>query len=80
MVGYKSIDFRNTKNSQDTTKYYYKHPEYACYTCIVNSLNEDVEVENLSQDLQKAYYRALARERYDLDKITKMLNYSKIAN
>ncbi len=80
VVGYKSIDFRNTQNSQDTTKYYYKHPEYACYTCIVNSLNEDVEVENLSQDLQKAYYRALARERYDLDKITKMLNYRKIAN
>ncbi len=80
VVGYKSIDFRRTQNTEDTTKYYYKHPEYACYTCIVNSLNEDVEVNTLPVELQKIYYKALARERYDLDRVTKMLNYSKIAN
>ena len=76
-VGYKSVDFEKVQNLNDTTKYYYKHPEYACYTCIVNSLNEDTSLEELSPNLLKNYYTALARERYDLNKITKMLNDTK---
>ena len=79
-IGYKSIDFRRLQNLDDTTKYYYKHSEYACYTCIVNSLNEDINLEDLPPTVQKSYYTALARERYDLDKITKMLNYTKTTN
>lgn len=75
-IGYKSLDFRRTQNKDDNTKYYYKHPQYACYTCIVNSLNEDIELDKLQAKLAQSYYAALARERYDLDKITKMLNYT----
>ena len=77
VVGYKSLDFRRLQNPKDNTKYYYKHSELACYTCIVNSLNEDEEIENLSPTLLKIYYRALARERYDLDKVIK---YNKTDN
>lgn len=76
IVGYKSLDFKKVQNL-DQEGYYYKHPEYACYTCIINSLNEDVDLEQLSPTLLKSYYSALARERYDLDKITKMLKYTK---
>lgn len=73
IIGYKNIDFRKLQNSQDKTKYYYKHKELACYTCIVNSLNEDIDKTELTNEQIRAYYMALARERYDLDKITKML-------
>lgn len=72
VIGYKSLDFRRMQ-TQDKTGYYYKHRELACYTCIVNSLNEDIETSKLEPQLSQAYYNALARERYDLDKITKML-------
>ena len=81
VTGYKSLDFRRMQNKQDNTKYYYKHPQYACYTCIVNSLNEDIRLEEVDavdtvlHRLMQSYYSALARERYELDKITKMLNY-----
>lgn len=77
LIGYKSLDFRKLQNSNDSQLYYYKRPEYACYECIVNSLNEDEEISTLPPTLLKSYYSALARERYDLDKITKMLKYTK---
>jgi hypothetical protein len=76
IVGYKSIDFRRLKNT-DETAYYYKHKELACYNCIVNPLNEKLDVSSLSLELQKSYYMALARERYNLEKVTKMLIYTK---
>lgn len=79
ITGYKSLDFvkiqYKEQNSEQVT-YYYKHPQYACYTCIVNSLNEDVEINKLPVRLIQSYYTVLARERYDLDKITKMLKYT----
>lgn len=73
IIGYKSIDFSQVRHSTDKEKYYYKHQEYACYQCIVNRLNEDIDVTKLNQVQLKAYYYALAREKYDLDKVTKML-------
>lgn len=81
ITGYKSLDFRRHQNPNDNTKYYYKHSEYACYTCIVNSLNQDIEIQKIeSPQLLKSYYSALARERYDLNKVTEMLNFSKTKN
>lgn len=77
LTGYKSIDFRRLPDAEDKTKYTYKRMEYACYTCIVNSLDEDVSLEELSPTLLKEYYRALAKERYDLDKVTKMIDFTK---
>ena len=73
LIGYKSIDFRKMQSTVNDTTYYYKHQEYACYTCIVNTLDEDINVNELSNVQLQAYYSAIARERYDLDKITKML-------
>lgn len=74
VVGYKSIDFSQLRNSKDKEKYYYKYPGvYACYQCIVNALNEDIDPKTLNEKQLKAYYMALARERYSLDKVTKML-------
>lgn len=74
--GYKTLDFRRWQNSE-RNGYYYKHHELACYTCIVNLLNEDLDITKLSLVLQKSYYYALARERFDLDRTTKMLKYTK---
>lgn len=74
LIGYKSLDFKIVNNKEDGTKYYYKHPEYADYNCIINPLNEDLDISKLKNDnIKKAYYSALARERYNLDKVTKML-------
>lgn len=72
LTGYKSIDFTRMK-TEDGKKYYYKHPEIACYTCIVNALDEKLDPTQLDRKLFKAYYYAVARERYDLDRVTKML-------
>lgn len=77
LTGYKSIDFRRLPDAENKTKYTYKREEYACYTCIVNSLDEDVSLEELSPTLLKEYYRALAKERYELDKVTKMIDFTK---
>lgn len=74
VVGYKAIDFNFVKNSDDKISYYYRHPEYACYTCVVNSLDEDIEINNISDNnLKRAYYSALAREKHNLDKVMKIL-------
>ena len=80
ITGYKSLDFRRHQNPNNKEKYYYKHSELACYTCIVNSLNEDTEIQDVPSELLKSYYSALARERYDLNKVTEMLNFSKTNN
>ena len=72
LVGYKSADFKLVKDTSNNN-YYYRHPEYACYTCIVNSLNEQLPLSDLNSNLKRAYYSALARERYNLDRVTKML-------
>lgn len=78
ITGYKSLDFRRYQNPNNNKEYYYKHRELACYTCIVNSLNQDTEIQKIeSSQLLKSYYSALARERYDLDKVTKILKYTK---
>lgn len=77
LTGYKSIDFRKLPDVEDKTKYTYTRKEYACYTCIVNSLDEDISLEELSSTVLKEYYHALAKERYELDKITKMIKYTK---
>ena len=73
IIGYKSIDFKKLQNPADRTKYYYKHWEYACYECVVSSLDEDININTLTNTQLQAYFTALAREKYDVDKITKML-------
>ena len=68
VIGYRNIDYNKQKRSDDT--YYYKHSELACYTCIVGSGNlEKTKIENYPYNLKQAYYNALARERWNLNKL-----------
>ena len=70
IIGYKSVDFQRRK-SEDETHYYYLHREYGCYKCIVDTLDTELNIENLSQNKKQAYYNALAREKNNLYKTTK---------
>ncbi len=71
VTGYKSIDFEKRKNPDDETSYKYNRSELACYTCIVNPLNQTGTA--LSAKLMQAQYNAIGKERYNLNKITKLL-------
>ena len=82
-VGYKAIDFNKVKynvtiNEQTKTNYYYKRKEYACYDCIVSTNKMSSEQKTIKQILEEndtlktIYNTALARERYNLDKVTKI--------
>lgn len=65
---YRSIDYDKQRNEDGS--YYYTHKELACYTCIVNSANlEKKEIQNYPYNLKQAYYNALARERWNLNKL-----------
>lgn len=85
-IGYKYGDFKKVKyeyinqNKEEVTKYYYRRQEYACYDCIVstNKINEtatryEILERSENETLKKKYYTALARERFNLDKPTKIL-------
>lgn len=82
-IGYKYADFKKVKyeikdqNDNVITNYYYRRQEYACYDCIVSTNKfEDTktkyEILQNNESLKKKYYTALARERYNLDKPTKI--------
>lgn len=84
LIGFKSADFMKLRyeaineNGDDVYEYYYRRKEYASYGCIVDSTNTTLDVANIKIDaVKRAYYTALARERYNLDKVTKIfLNYN----
>ena len=71
IVGYKSVDFMMIKDNE--SRYYYRHKEYADYYCIVNTLDAEISFKDLTNEQRRAYFYALARERYDLNKSTQML-------
>ena len=59
-----------------STKYYYKHNEYACYDCINGGNNRNLgSTYDFINDLndtdirKKAYYTSLARERQNTVKL-----------
>lgn len=82
VIGYKSSDFEKikyeiTNNESTETRYYYRRPEYACYNCVISASNDDdsksvLDMVKENQNLKVAYYTALARERFNLDKVTKI--------
>lgn len=84
LIGFKSADFiklryeGKTEEGEDVYKYYYRRQEYASYGCIVDSTNTSLDVTNIKNPkVRQAYYTALARERCNLDKVTKIfLNYN----
>lgn len=82
VIGYKSSDFEKVKyevtdNENTEIRYYYRRPEYACYNCVISTSNSGTnksisEILNENSSLKSAYYTALARERFNLDKVTKI--------
>lgn len=83
IIGYKYADFKKVKydgvdqNEDQIEKYYYRRQEYACYDCIVSTNNiaetrTKQEILNANGALKRKYYTALARERFNLDKPTKI--------
>ena len=90
IVGYKIGDFEKTKvevytnveTAETEEKYYYKHDETACYKCINGALNINTNIYNYVRDvnvpneIRKAYFSALAREREKTKKLSERLNLS----
>lgn len=84
LTGYKSADFVKlryeyvTQTGEDEYRYYYRRPEYSSYGCVVDSTSSSLDLNNIrNAKVKQAYYTALARERYNLDKVTKIfLNYN----
>ena len=64
-------------SQKDKKYYYYMHPEYACYYCIVNSSAEKRVDWRKSPERLKAYYTAMAREKYNFYKTN---SYFRIGN
>lgn len=79
VIGYIKNDFERFKyyiSDTQETKYYYKRPEYACYKCIINYFNGTTSIDDLSTQKKNLFYTTLARQRYNLDKVTKIyMNY-----
>lgn len=74
-----SIKIENNKNKyKDKTVYYYMHENEACPYCIVNSIEEGNEI-NWRKDPErlKAYYTALAREKYSFYKTNSYFKINK---
>lgn len=77
IVAYRNVDFihKKTKDSNDNTQYYYPHLKFACYDCIVSPSNDEKTKEEIlasNPKIKKAYYTALARERYNNYKSNRM--------
>lgn len=77
--GYRSIDFEAKVKDKDGNyqkdengNYIYKMKQLACYECIVSSKNLDSS-EKIDDSLKGVYYNTVARERYDLNKVTELL-------
>ena len=63
-------------NGVSRTVYYYPHGETACYYCVVNATNPNIDISTLSIEKKQAYYNALAREKHDLVKLSNYVNGS----
>jgi len=79
---YLNIDFRRQtvkgKDGSGNDKYYYYYPQeaQACYNCIVsqNDVLDTKTAVNSNDNLKKIFYRAYAREKYNLYKVNDYLN------
>ena len=82
--GYKIGDFEKVIN-KETGEYSYNHEQTACYECINGISNENkeniqisifeyVRDNNTDTKIKKAYFAALARERYNTKKLSDKLN------
>ena len=93
IVGYNRVDFLMKKRTYSYgDEYEYDIPHTACYYCVVSassaSIDETVKKYNTTygsvQDLHKrkidSYYTALAREKYNLAKLSAYIKQSELQN
>ena len=84
LIGYPKYDFNQYRKNYNSSEVYFKHSKengegyiQSCYYCIVDSVNpQNSDIPEGSSDdnvRNKAYYTALARERYNLIKTTQNL-------
>ena len=73
--------FSDVSIERKTTEiYYYKHDETACYNCVNGSLTNTTPIYSFVRSLEddnntkKAYFTALARERYNTTKLSDTIN------
>jgi len=67
------IDEDGDGNYEDKNYYYYPQEAQACYNCIVSQSNVNSEISPTTE-LGKMFYRAYAREKYNLYKVNDYLN------
>lgn len=64
--------------------YYYLHDKTACYYCVVNASSASTDALDRSDRYYNskllAYYKALAREKYNLVKLSSYVNESETQN
>lgn len=79
-VAYRNMDFesRQVINEAGLKGYYYPHSQTSCYECIV-SLGRDSSITSIEDvtngEVKRAYYTALARERYNSFKSNRFNNH-----
>lgn len=73
VIGFSNFDFLLKKSDLKADDAYYRHNDLACYHCIVGSNYESYDWKNDTR-LSRAYYTALAREKYRKYKVTDHLN------
>lgn len=78
--GGKELKERNEDNTRDLPVYAYQHDEQACYYCVISASDASLDkvTGNTATDRLKrlAYYRALAREKRNLSKVSDYINGS----
>lgn len=82
IVGYRNVDLNKKEAKKEDGKelkdengniiYEYKIKNPACYDCIVSSENLD-NSQKIDDSLKGVYYNTVARERYNLNKVTELL-------
>lgn len=79
-IGANNKQLKKSVDGKEKSIYYYGHNEMACYYCVVNASDSSIEALNPSDrkyDLKLlAYYKALAREKYNLVKLSDYVNGS----
>ena len=55
--------------------FYDSHKELACYYCVINASDASL-TNSASDEMKRAYYTALAREKYRLARLSSYVNGS----
>ncbi len=79
-IGSNGTQLKKLVEGQESSVYYYVHNETACYYCIINASDASLEAVDTTDSYYQlkllAYYKALAREKNDLVKVSDYVNGS----